>query len=315
MRIGFTAAFRTEVTVHARGFLQGIYLGAQLYPEIRRAEWVFYDDNASVAGGLDAAEYFIQQNVDVVIGHFASESAAAALPLYETHAIPLILPASTCASLTQRSALAFRVCASDKTLASRLVDHLTRHSVSRYALFCDESLHGRQQAAEIEALLVTQPIERMALPDDAEVTIFCGRLKASAEYLQTLRAASLKVPVYLTDDACSDALFHGITDSGDVTIFSFPPGGENSSAAYQQIQRHCRAYFGHDILLYTSETLSALSLISQRDLNRRSITDLLINENFTTPGGKVSFKEGENQHAKIQINHYQSNQSEYTLVV
>lgn len=315
MRIGFTAAFSTEVTIHARGFLQGIFLGAQMYPDIREAEWIFYDDNASVAGGLKAAEFFIRQNVDVVIGHFASESAAAALPLYKTHAIPLILPASTCASLTQRSDLVFRLCASDETLARKLVGYLTRSAVSRYALFCDESLHGRQQASEIETLLVTLPIERVALPGNAEVVIFCGRLKASAEYLKTLRSASLKVPVYLTDDAYSDALFNGISDPGEVIVFSFPPGGEQNSVEYQQVQHSCQTYFKHDLLLYTSETISALSLINHKGLDRRSITNLLKKSNFNTPGGKVSFKTGENKHARIQISHYLPHKTECSIVV
>lgn len=315
MRIGFTAAFRTEVTIHARGFLQGIYLSSQLYPAIREAEWVFYDDNASVAGGVKAAELFMRENVDVVVGHFASESAAAALPLYKAHSIPLILPASTCASLTQRSDLAFRVCASDRTLAGKLVEHLIHRSVYRYALFCDESLHGRQQAAEIETQLATQPIERVALPEDAEVVIFCGRLKASNEYLKTLRSASQNIPVYLTDDAYSDTLFHGIPDPGEIFVFSFPPGGEKKSSTYQEMQHSCRMHFQHGLLLYTSETIAALSLISQSDLNRERITDVLLNENFNTPGGKVAFESGENIHARIQITHYLSNNTKHSIIV
>lgn len=315
MRIGFTAAFRTEVTIHARGFLQGIYLSAQFYPAIRKAEWVFYDDNASVAGGLNAAESFIRESVDVVVGHFASESAAAALPLYKAHSIPLILPASTCASLTQRSDQAFRLCASDRTLAGKLVEHLIQRSVYRYALFCDESLHGRQQAAEIETHFATQPIERVALPEDAEVVIFCGRLKASNEYLKTLRSVSLKIPVYLTDDAYSDALFHDIPDPGEIVVFSFPPGGDRKSITYQDMQCSCRAYFQHELLLYTSETISALSLINQNGLDRERITDLLINEKFSTPGGKVAFESGENIHARIQITHYFPNNTKHSIIV
>ena len=84
-----------------------------------------------------------------VIGHFASESAAAVVESYAQAGIPLILPASTCAALTEDGRTTFRVCASDRVLAGRLLKFAETQGFKRLALFADPSLHGQQQLREL----------------------------------------------------------------------------------------------------------------------------------------------------------------------
>lgn len=300
MRLGICAALDVGTTLHARSFLRGVYLSSHLFGNVRRAQHFYFDDGANAAGGRAAAERFIEAGVDAVIGHFASESAAAVVETYAQAQIPLILPASTCAALTEEGSTTFRICASDRVLARRLLGFAQAQGLRRLALFADPSLHGQRQLQELkdraDDLSTVQIVENIS---HADAVVFCGRLKASRQFLVENRASGCGLPLFFTDDAASPALVAGLERTGTIYAVSFPvasdlPEAQSVDHAYQRI-------YGEQAPVYAIETLAAFSLIEMAAGQRRSLLNALRFDQFTTPAGLISFSNGENDHARVSL--------------
>lgn len=298
MRLGLCAALDVGTTLHARSFLRGVYLSSHLFENVRRARHIYFDDGANAAGGRAAAKRFIDAGVDAVIGHFASESAAAVVDTYAQAGIALILPASTCAALTQQGSTTFRVCASDRVLAQHLIAFAERQGLRKLALFADPSLHGQQQLHELRraAPLSTVRVEDIA---DADAVVFCGRLKASREFLVQKRAEGCGLPLFFTDDAASPALVSGLSQTGTVYVVSFPlasdlPEAQSVDLAYQRI-------YGERAPVYAIETLAAFSLVDSAIRQPGGLLDALRCQQFSTPAGPIRFTHGENERARVSL--------------
>lgn len=299
MRLGICAALDVGTTLHARGFLRSVYLSSHLFSHVRRARHYYFDDGASAEGGRAAARHFINANVDAVIGHFASDSAAAAVESYAQAGIPLILPASTCAALTSAGETTFRICASDRLLATRLIEFAESEGLRRLALFTDPSLHGRQQMQELHTAAQLSTVERVDDVNNADALVFCGRLRASRQFLVDNRAAGCELPIFFTDDAASPALVEGMAQTGTVYVISFPIAGDlaeaqSFDAVYQQI-------YAEQAPVYAVETLAAFALVDRAAADQRGLLDALRFDQFATPAGPVSFSDGENDHARVSL--------------
>ncbi len=299
MRLGICAALDVGTTLHARSFLRGVYLSSHLFSHVRRARHFYFDDGANADGGRAAANRFIKAGVDAVIGHFASESAAAVVESYAKAGIALILPASTCAALTEDGSTTFRVCASDRVLAMRLITFAKRQGLLRLALFADPSLHGQQQLHELQEAAKLSTVELVHDAAHADALVFCGRLKASRQFLVENRSAGCGLPLLFTDDAASPALVSGLEQAGTVYVVSFPiacdlPEAQSADLAYQRL-------YGEPAPVYAIETLAAFSLVDQAARQRRSVLDALRFAQFSTPAGPISFSNGENDHARVSL--------------
>lgn len=297
MRLGICAALEVSTTLHARSFLRGVYLSSLLFENVRRARHLYFDDHASVEGGRAAARLFIREKVDAVIGHFASESAAAVVESYAQAGIPLILPASTCASLTQEGSTTFRVCASDRVLAQRLLAFARSQGLKRLALFADESLHGQQQLQELRA--VDNLSTTLGDAANADALVFCGRLRASHQFLRQQRAAGCQLPLFFTDDAASPALVEGIAPLGTVYVVSFPIARDVPEA--QSVDRDYQRIYGEQAPVYAIETLAAFALVDRAAQQPKGLLNALRYERFSTPAGPISFTNGENDRARVSL--------------
>lgn len=298
MRLGICAALEVGTTLHARSFLRGVYLSSCLFENVRRARHVYFDDKACADGGRAAAELFIGEQVDAVIGHFASESAAAVVESYAQAGIPLILPASTCAALTEDGSTTFRVCASDRVIARRLLSFAASQGLERLALFADPSLHGQRQLRELKAAtgLSTTCVDD---PSQADALVFCGRLKASQQFLRDQRAAGCQLPLFFTDDAASPALVAGVNPLGTVYVVSFPVASDLPEAhavelAYQRLH-------GEQAPVYAIETLAAFALVDHAVQQPKGMLNSLRFNHFSTPAGPISFTNGENERARVSL--------------
>lgn len=303
MRLGICAALDVGTTLHARSFLRGVYLSSHLFSNVRRAQHLYFDDGASAEGGRAAAKHFIEAGVDAVIGHFASESAAAVVETYAQAGIALILPASTCAALTEDGSTTFRVCASDRVLAKRLLAFAAGEGLLKLALFADPSLHGQRQLQElknaISASANLSTVQIVTEPAQADALVFCGRLKASRQFLVENRACGCGLPLFFTDDAASPALVGGLNQTGTVYVVSFPVASDLPEArpvdlAYQRI-------YGEPAPVYAIETLAAFSLVDLAARQHRRLLDALRFDEFSTPAGPISFSNGENDHARVSL--------------
>jgi ABC-type branched-subunit amino acid transport system substrate-binding protein len=298
MRLGICAALEVSTTLHARSFLRGVFLSSHLFENVRRSRHFYFDDKANADGGRAAAELFIREKVDAVVGHFASESAAAVVETYAQAGIALILPASTCAALTQDGSTTFRVCASDRVLAQRLLEFAQSQGLKRLALFADESLHGQQQLHELKAVnnLSTILVDD---PERADALVFCGRLKSSHRFLRECRAAGCRLPLFFTDDAASPALINGVDRVGTVYVVSFPLASDLPEAHFAD--RVYQRLYGEQAPVYAIETLAAFALVDRAVQQPKGLLDALRYQHFSTPAGPISFTNGENDRARVSL--------------
>ena len=306
MRLGICAALDVGTTLHARSFLRGVYLSTQMFGNVRCARHFYFDDGASAAGGRAAAKAFIDARVDAVVGHFASESAAAVVKSYAQLGIPLILPASTSRALTEEGATTFRVCACDRVLAARLLAFAHSQGLAKLALFADTSLHGQQQRYELEQAAKLSTMQVVPSEQQADALVFCGRLKASRKFLVDNRAAGCGLPLFFTDDAASPALTQGLPATGQVYVVSFPVASDIPEA--QAVDQAYLRIYGESAPVYAIETVTAFSLVQMAASRRAAMLDALRIKTFATPAGAISFSNGENDNARVSLWIYSDHQ-------
>lgn len=304
MRLGICAALDARTTVHARSFLRGVFLSSVLFERVRLARHLYFNDRASADGGREAARTFIDAGVDAVIGHFASESAAAVVDRYAAAGIPLILPASTCAALTEDGSTAFRICASDRVLAAHLLTFAESQGLRRLALFADASLHGQRQRVELQQATGTS-VRIVEDAAQADALVFCGRLHTSREFLLRQRAEGNDKPLLFTDDAASPTLVSGVQRIGTVFIISFPVAGDLPEAGH--VDRLYQQIYGERAPVYALETMAAFSLVHSAGARPHSLLDALREQSFDTPAGAIRFASGENQRARVSLWVYDDN--------
>jgi hypothetical protein len=100
-KIGLAIALGNGANSHTRTFTEAINYSLKHFPEFKKNTLKIVNDEKSVEGGKKAAIELIEWGADVVVGHFSSFAALAALPLYAKNNIPLILPASTACELDE----------------------------------------------------------------------------------------------------------------------------------------------------------------------------------------------------------------------
>lgn len=98
-KIGLAIALGKEANSHTQTFIEAINYSLKHFPEFKRNTLKIVNDEKSPDGGIRAAGELIEWGADVVVGHFSSIAALAALPVYSCQSIPLILPASTACEL------------------------------------------------------------------------------------------------------------------------------------------------------------------------------------------------------------------------
>lgn len=289
LKVGISAVFDSRITPHAATFLHGIAVAKNSIPEVAGMELVFADDGASGAVALQVAHRFIEQEVDVVIGHFSSDAALRIANLYEAHSIPLLLPAATACELTRKHRNVFRLCPNDKVLAARLASHIADTGISRVAVYSDCSSHGMLVADEVRIALSAIQVQHSNNDERAEALVFCGRLATSARFLAERRSIGDERAILMTDDAVSQSLL-GDFNAGDVRVFGLVPCQFLDTAArYLDVHRQC---FATEPNTYFTESIAALQIAAQLrgEANRLSA---LIGGEFSTALGMMSFKDGD----------------------
>ncbi|EPM69538.1 hypothetical protein A3SM_28795, partial [Pseudomonas syringae pv. actinidiae ICMP 18886] len=131
LRVGVSALFDPADTPHARTFMRALAVARNCIPGLARVQWHFLDDGANAARGAEVAQHMIDWQADVVVGHFSSDAAIIAAPLYQQAGIALLTPAATIDRLTLEHFNVFRFCPSDRQLAGDLVSWLASRQWQR----------------------------------------------------------------------------------------------------------------------------------------------------------------------------------------
>lgn len=293
LRVGVSAVFDPAVTPHARTFLRAMAVGRNLLPGLNAVRWHWLDDGADPRRGAEVAQQMIDWGADLVIGHFSSDAALSAAPLYREAGIALLTPAATVDALTQYDNV-LRGCSADRHLAADLLAWVQTHGWQRLHIAADDSAHGQALAAAIARQAGGHALQQVATQEQAEVEIFAGRLKPSREHWQARRAAGSHKPLLLTDDAASTHLGNACAQDRDTYVIGFD---DSADAASDDYPHQHQQLFGSAPQTYYRESLRLLhvlaALAGREWPNRRALLEALHRERFATALGSVAFEYGE----------------------
>lgn len=189
---------------------------------------VIADDAADPITARKAATTLINDGCRVVVGHFNSDAARAAGPLYRQAGVALLLPAATGDGLASQIG-AFRLCAPDHAQVRSLAGACTRGQI---ALIHDDTAYAaRLVQALSEALrshaqrVGTIPLDSRTPMPETEDAILVGTHVAIRAALRRWfcgeNARPIAGPRFFACDDCSiPAFMDGIPASVSVTVAS-----------------------------------------------------------------------------------------------
>ncbi len=261
IRLACVACMDANRSVHTLTWLRAIEL-AQAFLLPAHVTLKCFDDKADAQGATEAARQIVDWSADVVVGHFASEAAQAAAPLYAQHNIPLFLPAATAKHLTANPTT-WRVCDSDEDYVTWLAQTPLLHQHCQVVIEHDGSVHGKSVAQQLGAV-----VKPAASPEYAMTTFFAGRYALALEWaINWASRAPAQARLILSDDAFSPELAPALLARGIdmdarqiyVAAISPQPVGEKVAVLAQAWQQR----WGTTPGCYFWETLAALQAACQ----------------------------------------------------
>lgn len=189
---------------------------------------VIADDAAEPATACQAARTLIGEGCRVVVGHFNSDAARAAAPLYHEAGIALLLPAATGDGLAAQVG-AFRLCAPDRAQVHALAGACTG---GRIALMHDDTAYAgrlvRALSDEIGARgrqTVAISLESCTRGPDTDEAVLLGTHVAIRAALRrwsvgSIGSAQAHPRLFACDDCSIPAFMDGIPETVAVTIAS-----------------------------------------------------------------------------------------------
>lgn len=294
LRVGISALFDPADTPHARTFLRALAVARNGLPGLADVELFFADDGADPAKAAQVAKYFVDRRVDLVVGHFSSDAASNAAEIYGKADIPLLTPAATIDALTSEHHHVYRMCPPDRKLAETLIWLAQRHGWQRIQILSDDSSHGIGLAQAIHRKCAQAGLTANVRDDNAQATVYAGRLAESRRYWQHRRAKRDFRPLVLTDDAASPHLGPALAGDDATYVIGFLPGDAYPPAT-GIVADHIRIY-GTPPETYFLESLAAFhivaALIDCAGAPRKA-GERLNTHDFNTPMGSLRFIEGE----------------------
>lgn len=203
--LGISAALGHGLTVHTATFVAAVEDGFACLPvDVQKGiKLAWACDGMSFAGGQAAAQDLVLQNVDLVVGHFSSQAAMAAIPYYITGRIPVILPCSSQDDLTALNKtgdpVIYRLSCSNTGLlkAVRRLLNAEEISPSDLCVWSADSDYGRQLAAA-----ASHEFGRA----DAGTYLLLGHHHHIVEKIIQLRQSGFSGRIIILDDAVSPLL-------------------------------------------------------------------------------------------------------------
>lgn len=294
LRLGLTASLDERRTVHTRSFLDTIkhFNEAHAFP----FHIIWADDRAMPESALSAANLLMRQKADVVVGHFASAAATAALPIYAGHGLPVFLPAATHGNLTEPYDNVFRLCKTDSDLARSLVAYMQGRSYRQLELRHDGSLHGRALSA-----LIAEAWGGAVGAGSDSALVFCGSFEKSSEFLQAARAAGDRRDLWLTDDALCPELLDQLPP-GESRVFVVGYDTAAMNATCHAFEKSYQLRFGYKPGTYYYSTYAALEICLQlARLPRAQWLPRLRDVAWKTHFAELSFRRGESGFGEISL--------------
>jgi hypothetical protein len=302
LKVGVSALFDPGDTPHARTFLRAMTVARNFIPALAQMQWHFLDDGADRIRAEQVAQQLVAEQVDLVIGHFSSDAAIGAAPIYRQAGIALLTPAATIDCLTQDHHNVFRFCPSDRQLATDLLRWLRRQGWQTLHIDADHSAHGQALAKVIAQAARNSGMQQTLLREQAQVEVFAGRLHSSREHWRQRRLAGSHRPLMLTDDAASPHLGNAAASDSNTWVIGFGHAEQGAGYCAGSVQHQAlfadapETYYRESLLLF-----HVLGELARRSWQRAELLHALNHNTFTTPLGDVSFDQGERRGACNRI--------------
>ena len=284
LRCGFAAILDPARSMHTQTVLRALDIYKTLFAQ-DTVEFICCEDFGSVEGGAHAADFLVSQGVDLVVGHYASNSAMGAAPLYAERRVPLLLPTATDSSLTLGRDNVFRLCANNHEIVSAVLALLPPGEAANIKVVTDGSAYAHNLAAAFKGAApgVDQGGE--------SVTVFIGTGTRTEEFLQACEHSN---DFILTDDAaCAHLAIPGSMRAGQVRAVGFAPANLVNSTA-PCVREYVRRY-GETPGVFFLETIAALEIVSQLQATSTHYLADLNSGSFATSLGELRFVHGERQ--------------------
>lgn len=277
-------------------------------------ELLLGDDQCDPKQAVSVANKLVNQEVVFVAGHFCSSSSIPASDVYAEEAIPMITPASTSPTLTEKGYdTVFRVCGRDDqqgVVAANLL--ATKFKDANIAILHDKTAYGKGLADETKkALNATGKQETLYEPITAgekDYSALISKLKAnkvSVVYLggyhpegglivRQAKEQGLELQL-VSGDAINSLEFGSIAgNAADGTLFTFGPEPRNFPEAEAVVQKFKDG--GYEPEGYTLYTYAAIQAWAQAATEAGSVdvvkvADQLHKTTFKTVLGEFAFDE------------------------
>jgi ABC-type branched-subunit amino acid transport system substrate-binding protein len=295
LKIGLSLRFDMAAAPHMRSFFRTLALAINHIQPVSAMDFMFADDCGTAEGAIKVANGFVAAGVDLVLGHFSSDSALAAIDIYADNRTPLLLPAATATGLTVGATHVLRLCPPDSLLADRLIAHVVSQNWSAIELSHEPSSHGELLSREITLAAWRHGVAVLSDGDSgcAPVSIFAGAVNASNLHVRHLRDVGDVRPVILTDDAASPALAQALHDIDHVSVVGFAPASmQLHGGSFTELYRRT---YGVEPGVNAFESMAALEIASKFDQFDAMSTALQDRLSFQTSMGNITFSNGQKQ--------------------
>ncbi|WP_217564592.1 alpha/beta hydrolase fold domain-containing protein [Vibrio cholerae] len=255
LRIACVACLDPQKSVHTVTFLRALELFEELMPQV---EFRRYDDSADPTVAADVCQEIIDDNVDVVVGHFLSDAAEVAAPEYAKANIPLLLPAATRDGLT-RNETTYRVCDSESGYVPWLKEQLNIRGKHIVSVERDASLHAQGLN------LALSPQIDVSVQSEGAFSMYVGKYQSCIDYLKAkMEKVGALGSVLLSDDAFSPKLIEELQalevdlPSSEIWIAALSPIPRGHIA--ETLLTRYKDRFGGTPGSYFWETIAALEI-------------------------------------------------------
>ncbi|MDR6227352.1 branched-chain amino acid ABC transporter substrate-binding protein [Desmospora profundinema] len=315
VKLGIAGAFSGTRTAHTPQLKWGALLAVRHW-ELRKGTSIrvyFGDEQADGRLAPKVARDLTAEKVDGVVGHFSSECAIAAAPIYQEAGIPLMVPAATHPDLSKWPHV-FRLCAQDEQLARLMAKWVSdRFSSSRVILVDDGSLYGRRLMDYVDIFLDQQslgPLTRVTWshqmdPSEKKLitrkwekryqaVLFGGRSHVAGDLADTFTSQGSHLPLLFGDDALNPQFLQQIErDCGVVWVMGFlPPKYSRKTAPfiddYQRINHDNPGYYAAATYAATEILLQA---VEKRKKGEEGLLQLISANKWDSLLGEVVFDE------------------------
>lgn len=144
-KIGVSGPFTGKRKAYGDLILEGTIAVKKEFSFDEEIEFIFLDDKAEVNFALEAANCFIENSVNAVIGHFNSSCAIEVAKIYHENRITFIAPASTAVNIPyENEGYVYRTCPTDLEQVELILEKCESTSIQKLGILSDDSPYGNE---------------------------------------------------------------------------------------------------------------------------------------------------------------------------